>query len=145
MSMPLLDVQVQVVLAEAESGTQPRHALKITLVNRSARAISIYRHALPWVGFYSMLLIAAKADAPGSVLEKSTLIDDPGPDTIILAPAESLHGAIILDDHFPTLTESLINNDVLIFWSYQCVAVDGERSNRTGGFVLIPSMQAREP
>jgi hypothetical protein len=142
--MAALDLLVDVQSGEAQGRTKPQYALTVTLVNRSAEALKLYKHALPWEGFHSMLLVAAKTDALGSMLEKTTLIDDPGPETIVLGPGQSLTGTIALKDRFPGLIDALANNDVIVFWSYQCVSIAGLRSERFGGFVLIPTLQARE-
>ena len=43
-------------------------------------AITMYEHGLPWKGAYGMLVIAARADGPGTLLDRGVLpIDDPGP------------------------------------------------------------------
>lgn len=113
------------------------YRLQIALMNQTNRALSTYAHMLPWVGETSLILVAVKTDAVGTVLEKRAAIDDPGPGVITIRPNETLSGEVNLGSRFPDLRPALSERDVALFWSYQFRATDGTRSPRTGGFVLL--------
>ena len=117
--------------------------LHVTLTNRSGKPLTIYQHSLPWVGWYSILLTAVKTDALGTVIEKSLIIDDPGPGRITIKPGETLTGKIPLVSRFPDLLNALKERDVIIFWSYQLEAIDAPPFQRTGGYVLLPKLSDR--
>lgn len=114
--------------------------LHVTLTNRSGEPLTIYQHSLPWVGWYSILLTAVKTDALGTVVEKSLIIDDPGPGRITIKPDETLTGKIPLVSRFPDLLNALKERDVIIFWSYQLKPIDAEPFQRRGGYVLLPKL-----
>ncbi len=128
-----VDIEVQ------EIGS-PEYSLNIKLTNRSAQPLTVYQHSLPWVGWHSMLLIAVKADATGSVIEHSLLIDDPGAQTVTIAPDQTLTGGISLANHFPGLAEALKNRDVVVFWSYQLQPIGAAPLKRTGGCLVFPKL-----
>jgi len=116
------------------------YSLDIALTNRSAESITIYTHSLPWVGWDSMMLIAAKTDAVGTIIGKNTPIDDPGVDRITIKQNETLTGKISLVDKFPGFMEAIKDRDVIVFWSYQIQPIDKPTLSRMGGFVLFPKL-----
>lgn len=133
----MVDMSVDIDRQDQRLG---EYNLKVTLANRSANPLTIYQHALPWVGWYSMLLIAVKTDVAGSVIEKTLPIDDPGPARTTIEPDEALEGEISLVLRFPTFLEDLKDRDILVFWSYQFKAIDDVPLPRVGGYVLIPKL-----
>jgi hypothetical protein len=126
---------VNIVVKGAAS---PALSLDVELTNSSNEPLEVYEHSLPWVGWYSLLLIAAKTDAPGTVLEKKTPVDDPGPGTTTLQPGQTLKGSISLVDRFPGFVEAVSSRDVIVFWSYQLQPLKGPALPRTAGYVLFP-------
>lgn len=121
----------------------PEHdALRIELRSRSSQAFSVYEHALPWVGQHSLMLVAVKADALGSPIEKLLAIDDPGPATVTIQPGETLGGSISLPSRFPEFRAARAERDVIVFWSYRLEPIDEPAGERLGGFVLFPMIEA---
>jgi hypothetical protein len=124
--------------------SSPDYHLGVTLTNKSAESVAIYQYSLPWGGHYSILLIAAKVDAGGTVLNKSLPIDDPGPATITIKPNETLTGKISLISRFPVFLEALRDRDVIVFWSYQFQPIDAAPLQRVGGYVFFPKLTNEE-
>lgn len=122
----------------AVEGDRSGAKLNLSLTNESGEALTVYRHALPWVGSSSILLIAAQTDRPGTLLEKTLPVDDPGPEQVTIAPGVTVSGTIALPQRFPGFEEALRSRDVVVFWSYQCVTVAGQTLPRTSGAVLFP-------
>jgi hypothetical protein len=112
--------------------------LDISLTNESAERLTVYRHSLPWIGWYSILLVAAKTDAMGTVLERSNPVDDPGTETIVIKPGETLTGQVSLVRRFPGFADAVKDREVIVFWSYQLQRLEGDPWPRTGGYVLFP-------
>ena len=125
---------------DVQGQSDPEYSLNITLTNRSPEPLVIYQHSLPWVGWNSMLLIAVKTDVLGTALDKSALIDDPGPASITIKPDETLTGKIPLARRFPGFLEALKDRDVIVFWSYQFQPIDAAPLKRVGGYVLFPKV-----
>jgi hypothetical protein len=125
------------VKLNVKAQTSPEYALNIMLTNKSAEALTIYQHALPWVGRYSMLLIAVQTDAAGTMLDKTLPVDDPGAARITIKPKETLAGKIVLVNCFPGFLEALKERDVIVFWSYQFQPIDAAPLKRVGGYVLF--------
>lgn len=132
-------VDVSVELDPQGRGTL-EYGLNVTLTNRSMEPLTVYHHSLPWVGWNSILLVAVKTDAPGIVIDKSQLIDDPGPERIIIKPAETLVGHISLVSRFPDLLKALIDREVIVFWSYRFQPIDAPPLQRVSGHVLLSKL-----
>jgi hypothetical protein len=118
--------------------SSPDYHLVVTLTNHSASALTTYEHALPWVGHNSMLLVAVKADAVGTIIEKDSPVDDPGPATVTIPPGQTSTGTIPLVSRFPGFLEALAEREVIVFWSYQCQPVGSAPLPRVAGYVLFP-------
>ncbi len=116
----------------------PGWTLDIALTNETAKRLTMYRHSLPWIGWYSIVLLAAKTDAIGTVLERFCPVDDPGTETIAIQPGETLTGQISLVKHFPGFADAVKHREVIVFWSYQVQPVEGDPLPRTAGYVLFP-------
>lgn len=116
----------------------PEYILSVTLTNRLPEPLTTFHHSLPWVGWDSILLIAVKTDAIGTIIDKNIIIDDPGPARTTIQPGESLSGSISLLSRFPNLNEALKEHDVILFWSYQFLPIDAPPLKRMGGYMLIP-------
>lgn len=116
------------------------YGLKVTLTNRSIEPLTVYHHSLPWAGWNSLLLVAVKTDTPGTVIGKSQIIDDPGPDRITIKPGETLAGHISLVSRFPDLLKALEDRDVIVFWSYQFQPIDAPPLKRVSGHVLLSKL-----
>lgn len=122
---------------EVQGQSRPEYILGITLTNQSPEPLKIYQHSLPWVGWNSTVLVAVKTDAPGTVLDNLSPIDDPGAAAITIKPGETLTGTIPLTRRFPSFLEALKERDVIVFWSYQFQPIDAAPLKRTGGYVLF--------
>ena len=122
---------------DVRGGISPDYHLDITLINQSAHPLTTYQYSLPWGGRYSILLIAVKTDAGGTVLDRSWPIDDPGPAIVTIKPSETLTGKILLVSRFPGFLEALKERDVVVFWSYQFQSIEGDSLSRVGGCVLF--------
>jgi len=118
--------------------TDPEYALGVTLTNKSGAQLTTYEHSLPWVGLNSLILIAVKTDVLGTLLDKPSPIDDPGPASLTIQPGETVTGRIPLTHRFPGFVEALKGRDVIVFWSYQFKPIDSSPLKRTGGYVLFP-------
>ena len=114
------------------------YGLHVELTNTSLAPLTLYRHSLPWVGPYSMILVAVKTDAQGTVLESESIIDDPGADTVTVQPGETLSGIIPLGSRFPGFSRSVNERDIIVFWTYQLRPIDRSPLERAGGYVLFP-------
>ena len=119
----------------------PRWTLDIALTNETAQRLTMYRHSLPWIGWYSILLLAAKTDAIGTVLERSSPVDDPGTETIVIQPGETLTGNISLVGRFPDFADAVKHREVIVFWSYQLQPIEGDLPPRAAGYVIFPKAQ----
>ena len=123
-------------VAVEATGT-PAHKLEMHLTNQSPGPITVFRHSLPWSSAYSALVVAVRTDAVGTVLDRSTPVDDPVVGTLTIEPNETLTGQIDLDRRFPGLADELKKRDVIVFWSHQLRTVDGAALPRTGGWALL--------
>lgn len=124
-------------VAVEATGT-PARKLEMRLTNQSPEPITVFRHSLPWSSAYSALVVAVKTDAVGTVLDRSTPVDDPVAGTLTIQPDETLTGQIDLERRFPSLSDVLKERDVIVFWSHQLQTVDGDPLPRTGGWALLP-------
>jgi hypothetical protein len=115
----------------------PDWGLDITLTNDTAKPLTMFQHSLPWIGWYSIIMLAVKADAPGTPLERPSPVDDPTTGTIVIQPGETLTGQLSLVKQFPDFAEAIKNRDVIVFWSYQLQTIDGDSLPRTAGYVLF--------
>jgi hypothetical protein len=118
------------------------HALRISLTNRSATPLTINEAFLPWGSTYAMILTAVEMTdpvGPGPVLERTRALENPYGSRITIKPGESREGKADLVWQFPKLTESLLRNDVIVFWSYAGGMSEGQAVARTGGFVVVPA------
>ena len=124
-------------------GDREQNALKIELTNRSEQKLKVYEHSLPWIGWHSLILVAVKADALGTPLEKDARIDDPGPATVTIQPGATLEGHISLPMRFPDFCKERGERDVIVFWSYRLEPIDAPAGERCGGYVIFPKSIAK--
>jgi hypothetical protein len=123
---------------DVHGGAAVGYHLDVVLTNRSEAPLTLYEHALPWVGALSIVLVAVRADAQGSVLDRALApIDDPGPATVTVEPGGSVSGRTLLAPRFPGLTTALRTHDVVVFWTYRLEPVGGPPLARTGGYVVF--------
>ncbi len=132
----------QTAEVEVHGVVAPDPRLEVSLTNRTRGALSLYEHGLPWRDSTSMVVIAARTDAVGTVLEQTLPIDDPGPATITIEPGQVLTGNIALCERFPGFLDAIRERDIIVFWSYQLTTVSGSSLPRTGGYVLFPRQAA---
>jgi len=125
-------------------GDLAQDMLQIELTNRSAQALKVYEHSLPWIGWHSLILVAVRADALGAPLAKDSRIDDPGPVTVIIPPGAILKGNIPLLLRFPDFRKVRGERDVIVFWSYRLEPIDAPAGERYGGYVLFPKLKSSQ-
>ena len=119
------------------SAGPPAWDLEISLTNETANPLTTYSHSLPWIGWYSIIILAVKANAPGTPLERFSPVDDPTTGTIVIKPGETLTGQLSLVKQFPDFAEAIKEGDVIVFWSYQLPVIEGDAVPRTAGYVLF--------
>lgn len=122
----------------------PGYRLRLALTNSSGRSTTCYQSQLPWGSQYSLILVAVITDGPGTVLERTSPIDDPGPSTITINNGEMLTGEIDLEKRFPRLRQATGERDAILFWSYQFQAIDAPPEPRTGAYVLLHKREHTE-
>jgi len=127
---------------DVQGEARPVPSLVITLTNKSRQPVTLYRYGLPWGGRFSMIVIAVKTDAPGTPLERTSPIDDPGPATLAIQPGETLRGEISLVDAFPDFLQAQCERDVVVFWTWQAEPVDATPLARQSGWVLFGKFTA---
>jgi hypothetical protein len=87
------------IYVSVQPGTDNNH-LRVILVNRTSRFLTMYRSALPWGNRYSMILLAIPSKVLSAPLEQGFPIDDPSFGTIKIVPGEKLYGDINLRGFF---------------------------------------------
>jgi len=112
--------------------------LIISIKSKLQDSLSIYQSDLPWGSRYSMIIIVAKLDASGTVLDQSLYIDDPSPNVVTMKYGESLTGKISLKTRFHDILTVLKTKQVIIFWSYQLKSLNNKSTERLGGWLIIP-------
>ncbi|OPY75277.1 MAG: hypothetical protein A4E63_00388 [Syntrophorhabdus sp. PtaU1.Bin050] len=122
---------------DVQGENSPEYGLAITLMNTSHVPLTVYHHALPWVGWYSAMVIAVKTDPSWTVLERRFIIDDAGPATTTIGPGETLTGRITLVNRFHGFCEALQEGDMVVFWSYQLQPIDDTPLERVAGHVFF--------
>src|SRR5262245_51383419 len=105
-------------------------ALQMRLTNEAADPVEMPAQQLPWSNAYSTLVVAVETDGPGTVLDRSTPVDDPVVGMVTVQPHESLTGQIDLGARFPGLTAALAERDVVVFWSWQLRPLNGQPGPR---------------
>lgn len=114
------------------------HRLEVKVEYRGSAPVQVYRASLPWATVQSLVLVAVKLDALGTVIEQRVEIDDPSADVITLTPGQVLEGTVSLDDRFPALSAARRKRDVMVFWTWQLETVEGASFPRASGAVLLP-------
>ena len=113
-------------------------SLHVTMRSKAEGQVTLFRYLLPWGNRNSMVLAAVTAG--GQNLERYTVIDDPSPEQITVAPGEAVSGDINLESNFRGLRAALKKSDVHLFWAYR--APDELRiGNWSGGWILIPQQK----
>jgi hypothetical protein len=128
---------IQSVEMDVQGRTSPDYHLQLTLTNHTPQPLTVYEWYLPWVGTYSLILYAAKANIPGTLIDKLLPVDDPGPATTTIQPGETRTGTIQLTRRFPGFRDALRDRDVVVFWSYQLQPIGAAPLPRTGGVVVF--------
>ena len=132
-----LDVVVDISLKRGVGAAD----LEVTLTNREDKTIKLYRSSLPWGNVYSMVIVGVELDGSNETLDSGPIIDDAGPDSVLVQPHATTVGSINLLKRLPRLQEALEKSDVVVFWSYQLKTIDGEVSERTGGSVVLSGLR----
>ncbi len=134
--MPALTVTVKIAAKETT-------VLDLELVNKTKKSLRLREHDLPWVGAYSIILVATQDVLPPERLEPILTFDNPAVREVTLAPGQKLSGRIKLTDRFRCLQDSTKECDVIIFWYYKAESVDNVKLGRFGGWVRIPKHKAQ--
>lgn len=137
----LLDIKVTAVGAKTATGAWQ---LSFSLINNSDHPVRIFEANLPWGVRTSLTLLLVPAGIDQTPIAASHYIDDPGPQVIVIAAHSEVAGAINLDDRCPGLSKVNTKNDVLAFWSYELLSVDGVRGKRTFGGALLTAHRRSE-
>lgn len=132
-----LNLSVSTKLYDANSQSR----LSFSIDNIGTDSVKLYKADLPWGNLTSTLLIVAKANRTGDLLERSRFIDDPSPEMIAIPSGKNLVGAIDLNKQFPNLYEARCKSDYLLFWSYRAEDINDAKSSRFGGMVLLPQLR----
>lgn len=116
----------------------PDPKLLVRLTNLSANPLTVYKSSLPWGNRYSMIVVAVRVAGVNEVLPTPPVIDDPGPDRLVIGAGETLSGEINLAHRFANFTSGAGGKgDLLLFWSYQLTTVDHQASERVGGWLQV--------
>jgi len=91
---------------------------------------------LPWRHWHSMTLLVVQKT--GQPIPFQEYIDDPVPGNITLKRNQTIEGSVDLDARFPQLTEVLSSNGLDVFWSFELRTLNGNASNRVGGWTFMP-------
>jgi hypothetical protein len=113
-----------------------KRQLRIILTN-NGEDLECGRYALPWGHWYSMTTLISQMEH-GEVLRSTEYVDPLLEGAIILKKDEKIEGLIDLDARFPELVSLLFCDDVDLFWSYALHDMTGKRSERVGGWILLP-------
>jgi hypothetical protein len=97
----------------------------------------MYAADLPWGVQTSIVMIAVMVKRDYKIIQGSPYIDDPGPTKISLMPSGQIVGTVELARRFPRLPRIAMEDDLVIFWTYQAKTIKGQRSNRTSGALTI--------
>lgn len=125
------------VRAAVETGAPEPLSLKVSIANAGDQSINLFRADLPWGTRHALLLIPITLDQTAKRLDESLYVDDPSPGTITLSPSQESSGHIDLRRRFPGLSATLERTDIILFWSYQCELLDGTKTNRVSGAIVI--------
>jgi hypothetical protein len=109
--------------------------LHVTVRSGAETTATFFKSQLPWGNRYSMVIVAVTPH--GGCLDKELPIDDPGPETISLAPRESLSGDIDLRWFIRDLSSVTKKSDLQLFWAYQAPK-EVKIAHWSGGWILIP-------
>lgn len=112
--------------------------LRVELVYTGDAKISVNDTDLPWGFRDSLLLVLVVLDEERTKLPETYYIDDPIENVITLKAGDKRSGTIYLYNRFPALTSAAKDHDLLLFWSYELVPVDGPALPRLSGAVVIP-------
>ena len=111
--------------------------IELTLEYSGEQVIDVYKNSLPWGNRYSLILVAVKADAIGTLVPQQQVINDPSPSTIAIQPGDRLTGEINLNERLVGLDEALKTSDVIVFWNYEMRTIESVVAPRIGGWLLI--------
>lgn len=113
-------------------------ALCISIQNLRDAELEVALMYLPWLFRPGFVLVLVTARGQEIILERLP-IEDPPIGTIKLRPREKIQGEYSLLERWPSLTNVLKRDDVLVFWSYQ-FKILGDKSNkfqRQGGWLQL--------
>jgi hypothetical protein len=125
------------------SGTSSRDdgspIVQMTLENRSASPLRLYRAQLPWHGG-GHLSLAAFGDAGfDKPLEQIGVFAETFDSSIVtIAPGQSLSGTLYLGNRFRHLDDTLKRSSVTLFWSYALETPGGGPTKQLlGGTIVV--------
>ena len=113
--------------------------LKFDLSYSGEKSLVVPERSLPWGSHRDLLLVAIPLDAARTPLEGRS---SPGPSLptspLTLDTGDSISGNVNVSSRFPGLAEAIQKTDVMVFWSYQPPAVEGQVLPRLTGGVVLP-------
>lgn len=131
-------IELQGSIAQCSPSTV---VLAMRLKNVSSETMELYKSDLPWGIQSSLILGVATNTSDPRLIKPVFFIDDPGPSLILIRASEVTSGDIDLLRRFPNLSKELRTRDLIVFWSYQAVLKDGEKTPRVTGSALIEKRQ----
>jgi hypothetical protein len=114
--------------------------LRMSLKVDAAQHLRTTHRDLPWGHRYNALTIVAVPVGPSAeALAAQPAWDEPieSPE-IVLVPGKALSGNVYLNSRVQGAEAALAKGELLVFWSYQLVAIGQPASNRVGGWLVIP-------
>jgi len=131
------NLMIPIAVSVTITTSTPDPKLLVQLTNRSAAPLTVYKSALPWGNRYSMIIVGVKLTGLNEILSSSPIIDDPGPERVVIRPGETISGEVSLVHRFANLRDVAEKTDILLLWSYQLQTTDKQKSERLGGWVQI--------
>jgi hypothetical protein len=95
--------------------------------------------SLPWRNPRDLLLVACALNAadPRPAAADFPIRDLP-PTSLTMNPGDTLSGSVNLSTRLPGLATAIRTSDVILFWSHEIKAADGQTLPRLNGGVVLP-------
>ena len=117
--------------------------LLFSLTNRSSEPITIDESALPWVGRYSITILAVpkKSDPLSGIFPVEDFFAEKA---ITLQPSETRNGRVPLNWHVKDLQKVLQVRDVLVFWHYEPKNIARASLGEYGGWITLKALRSNQ-
>lgn len=116
-------------------------SLAVSLRNTGSKPIRFWHSSGPWAGSQRIKLVALRLPS-GEAIENDLMavVDNFGGE-LNLDPGKSVQYVDKLRLFYPELHDALVNDpgrDHILFWTYELETVNGQRSPRVSGWLLLP-------